>query len=228
MYKNFLKRLLDLILSLFAIILLIIPMIIIAVMIKIDSKGPVIFVQERVGKHKKNFKILKFRTMKVETSPDVPTHEMQDSEKWITKVGRFLRKTSIDEIPQIFNIFIGHMSIVGPRPALWNQYDLIEERDKYGANDIRPGLTGLAQINGRDELEISVKAKFDGKYVEELNKGKFKGVAIDCKCFWGTIFSVLRKEGVKEGRASDINNEETQDQKEVIEEVAISEMEKDK
>ena len=142
--------------------------------------------------HKKIFWVLKFRTMRIDTPSDVPTFELNNPEKWITRVGGFLRKTSLDEIPQIFNIFVGQMSIIGPRPALWNQDDLIEERDKYGANDVRPGLTGWAQINGRDELEIPIKAKLDGDYVEKLNAGKFKGFAMDWKCFWGTIFSVLR------------------------------------
>jgi O-antigen biosynthesis protein WbqP len=158
MYKHFFKRLFDFILSFFGIIILSIPMAIVAIAIKCDSKGPVFFKQKRIGNHKKTFMILKFRTMRTDTPHDAPTHELSDPKKWITKVGGFLRKTSLDEIPQIFNIFVGHMSIIGPRPALWNQDDLIAERDKYGANDVKPGLTGWAQINGRDELEISVKA----------------------------------------------------------------------
>ena len=143
--------------------------------------------------------ILKFRTMRTDTPHDAPTHQLSDPQKWITKVGGFLRKSSLDELPQIFNIFAGQMSIIGPRPALWNQDDLVAERDKYGANDVKPGLTGWAQINGRDELEIPIKAKLDGDYVAKLNAGKFKGFAMDWKCFWGTIFSVLRSDGVVEG-----------------------------
>ena len=159
MYKYFFKRLFDLALSFVGIIVFAIPMGILAILIKCDSKGPVFFKQKRIGNHKKTFMILKFRTMCTDTPHDVPTHELSNPKKWITKVGGFLRKTSLDEIPQIFNIFIGQMSIVGPRPALWNQDDLIAERDKYGANDVRPGLTGWAQINGRDELEIPIKAQ---------------------------------------------------------------------
>lgn len=208
MYKNFFKRMFDFLLSGFAIIMLAFPMLIIGIVIKLDSAGPVFFKQKRVGKNKKHFMILKFRTMRTETPHDAPTHELSDPMKWITKVGRFLRKTSLDELPQIFNIFVGKMSIIGPRPALWNQEDLIAERDKYGANDVRPGLTGLAQISGRDELEIPVKAKIDGDYVCALKKGKFKGFAMDWKCFWGTIFSVLRSEGVVEGGTGELKNKE--------------------
>ena len=156
MYKHFFKRFFDIVLSFLGIILLAIPMLIIAIAIKLDSKGPVLFKQKRVGIHKKHFMILKFRTMRTDTPPNAPTHELSDPTKWITKVGAFLRKTSLDELPQIFCILINQMSIIGPRPALYNQDDLIAERDKYGANDIKPGLTGWAQINGRDELEIPV------------------------------------------------------------------------
>ncbi len=202
MYKNFVKRLFDILLSGMAIIILAFPMLIIALAIKIDSKGPVLFKQKRVGKNKKHFMILKFRTMSTETPPDAPTHELSDPMKWITKVGKFLRKTSLDELPQIFNIFVGQMSIIGPRPALWNQYDLIKERDKYGANGVRPGLTGWAQINGRDELEIPVKAKLDGEYVAKM------GFCFDCKCFFGTILSVVKSEGVVEGGTGDIKEKE--------------------
>ena len=204
MYKHFFKRLIDITLSFFGIIVLILPMLFIAIAVKLDSKGPVLFKQRRIGKNKKHFEILKFRTMRTDTPHDAPTHELSDPKKWITKVGGFLRRTSLDEIPQIFNIFVGQMSIVGPRPALWNQDDLIAERDKYGANDIKPGLTGWAQINGRDELEIPIKAKFDGDYVEKLNAGKFKGFAMDWKCFWGTIFSVLKKDGIVEGGTGEL------------------------
>lgn len=209
MYRHFFKRFFDIMLSFIGIIVLIIPIAIISLVIKIDSKGPVLFKQNRIGKNKKIFKILKFRTMRIDTPPNAPTHELSDPKKWITKVGGFLRKTSLDEIPQIFNIFVGQMSIIGPRPALWNQYDLVEERDKYGANDVKPGLTGWAQINGRDELEIPVKAKFDGEYVEKLKAGKFKGFAMDWKCFWGTIFSVLKHDGVVEGGTGELNRKGT-------------------
>ena len=193
MYKHFLKRVFDFILSLLGIIVLALPMLIIAIVIKCDSKGPVFFKQKRVGKNKKTFTILKFRTMRTDTPPDAPTHELSDPKKWITKSGAFLRKTSLDELPQIFNIFVGQMAVIGPRPALWNQDDLIAERDKYGANALRPGLTGWAQINGRDELEIDVKAKLDGEYVQKLS------FWFDCKCFFGTIASVLKHDGVVEG-----------------------------
>lgn len=199
MYKDFGKRLLDVIISAIAIIVLVIPMLILVIIIKIDSPGPIFFKQKRVGIHKTHFNILKFRTMRIDTPRDVPTHMLENPEQWITKVGAFLRRTSLDELPQVFNIFMGQMSIVGPRPALWNQYDLLDERDKYGANDVRPGLTGWAQINGRDELEISVKAKYDGAYVEMLNAGCLKGLSMDCKCFFGTFISVLRSDGVVEG-----------------------------
>ena len=229
MYKHFFKRLFDLTLSFLGIIILAIPMMILAIAIKCDSKGPVFFKQKRVGNHKKTFMILKFRTMRTDTPHDAPTHELADPKKWITKVGGFLRKTSLDEIPQIFNIFVGQMSIIGPRPALWNQDDLIAERDKYGANDVKPGLTGWAQINGRDELEIPVKAKLDGEYVEKLNAGKFKGFAMDWKCFLGTIFSVLKSDGVVEGGTGEMKkqqqeNDSTNGRSIVAEEVASSEI----
>lgn len=201
MYKSFFKRLLDVVLSGMGILVLALPMLIIAIVIKIDSKGPVFFKQKRVGKGKEHFTILKFRTMRTDAPHDAPTHELSDPKKWITKVGGFLRKTSLDELPQIFNIFVGHMSIIGPRPALWNQFDLIEERDKYGANDVRPGLTGWAQINGRDELEIDVKAKLDGEYIEKLSFG------FDVKCFFGTIKSVLKSDGVVEGGTGEMKKE---------------------
>ena len=208
MYKHFFKRLFDFVLSFFGIIVLTIPMLLLAILIKCDSKGPVFFKQKRIGKYKKTFMILKFRTMRIDTPHDAPTHELSDPKKWITRVGGFLRKTSLDEIPQIFNIFLGKMSIIGPRPALWNQDDLVAERDKYGANDVKPGLTGWAQINGRDELEIPVKAKLDGEYVEKLNVGKFKGFAMDWKCFWGTIFSVLKRDGVVEGGTGEMKKQQ--------------------
>ena len=211
MYKHFFKRFIDLFLSFFGIIFLALPMLIIAIAIKCDSKGPVFFKQKRVGIHKKLFPILKFRTMRTDTPHDAPTHELSDPKKWITKVGGFLRKTSLDELPQIFNIFVGQMSIIGPRPALWNQDDLIAERDKYGANDVKPGLTGWAQINGRDELEIPVKAKLDGEYVEKMSFG------FDCKCFFGTITSVLKHDGVVEGGTGEMKREAEEKEKEATE-----------
>lgn len=166
----------------------------ISLVIKIDSKGPVLFRQKRFGKNKSYFYILKFRTMYMNTPSDTPTHMLSDPERWITPVGKFLRKTSLDELPQIFNILKGDMSIVGPRPALWNQYDLIEERDKYGANDIPVGLTGWAQINGRDELTIEKKAAFDGQYVKKI------GLLMDLKCLILTVFRVIKSDGVSEGK----------------------------
>ena len=208
MYKSFLKRASDIFMSFIAITVLLVPMAFIAIAIKIDSRGPVFFKQKRIGKDKKTFYILKFRTMRTDAPKDAPTHTLQDPKKWITKTGAILRKTSLDELPQIFNIFVGQMSVVGPRPALWNQDDLIAERDRYGANDIRPGLTGWAQINGRDELPIAVKAKLDGDYVEKLNGGFFKGVFMDVRCLFGTVFSVLRSDGVKEG-AQEVDTEKT-------------------
>ena len=222
MYKHFFKRFIDIILSALAIVLLIVPMLLVAIAIKIDSKGPVLFKQKRVGKNKKHFNILKFRTMRIDTPHDAPTHELSDPKKWITKVGGFLRKTSLDELPQIFNIFAGQMSIIGPRPALWNQYDLIEERDKYGANDVRPGLTGWAQINGRDELEIPVKAKLDGEYIEK------QSFFFDIRCFFGTIFSVLRSDGVVEGGTGELNKQAEQQNGETDSEAVIDELEQEK
>ena len=201
MYRTFFKRLLDIILSGCAIVILSPLLLIIAVAIKIDDPGPVLFRQKRVGIHKTHFSIMKFRTMKMDTPKDTPTHLLENPEQYITKVGKFLRKSSLDELPQIFQIFTGEMSIIGPRPALWNQFDLIAERDKYGANDVRPGLTGWAQINGRDELPIEVKARFDGEYVERL------GFFFDCKCFFGTIVSVLKHDGVVEGGTGRLEKE---------------------
>lgn len=193
MYKRYIKRILAVILSAVGILLLSWLLLILSIAIKVESKGPVLFKQKRVGIHKRHFNILKFRTMRIDTPKDTPTHLLENPDQYITKVGKFLRKTSLDELPQLFNIFVGHMAIIGPRPALWNQFDLIEERDKYGANDVRPGLTGWAQINGRDELEIPVKAKLDGEYVEKIS------FVFDVKCFFGTITSVLRHDGVVEG-----------------------------
>ena len=193
MYERYIKRLLDIILSLAATIILAIPMGIVALWIKIDSPGPVFFKQRRVGKDKTHFNILKFRTMRGDTPHDVPTHLLKNADSYITKSGAFLRKTSLDELPQIYNILAGQMSVIGPRPALYNQYDLIEARDKVHANDVRPGLTGWAQIHGRDELEIAEKAKLDGWYVEHLSFG------LDVRCFFGTIAAVLKHDGVVEG-----------------------------
>ena len=204
MYQKFGKRMLDVILSGCGIIVLAPVYLILAIAIKVDDPGPVFFRQKRVGLQKSHFNIMKFRTMKMETPRDMPTHLLENPEQYITRVGKVLRKTSLDELPQIFQIFTGEMSIIGPRPALWNQFDLIEERDKYGANDVRPGLTGWAQINGRDELPIDVKARFDGEYVEKLS------FAFDCKCFFGTITSVLKHEGVVEGGTGRLEKEKGQ------------------
>ena len=192
MYKFF-KRTLDIVLSFIGMIALSPFFLLLVLAIKLDSKGPVLFKQKRIGLHKKQFYILKFRTMRIDTPKDTPTHLLENPEQWITKVGKFLRKTSLDELPQIWNIFVGDMSIIGPRPALWNQYDLIEERDRYGANDVLPGLTGWAQIHGRDELPIAKKAELDGYYIQHLSFG------LDVRCFFGTIKSVAKSEGVVEG-----------------------------
>ncbi len=193
MYK-YVKRFSDVFLSFIALIILAVPMVIFSLIIKCESKGPVIFKQKRIGKNKKEFYIYKFRTMRADTPENVPTHLLSDPESYITKSGKFFRKTSIDELPQLFNIIKGDMSIIGPRPALWNQYDLIEKRDKFGANDCLPGLTGLAQINGRDEIEIEKKAEFDGEYVKNIS------FLLDLKIFFLTIKSVFKAEGIKEGK----------------------------
>lgn len=196
MYKKYFKRLIDLCLSAIGILIAAIPMLIVAIIIKIDSPGPVFFKQKRVGIHKSYFNIIKFRSMPVTAPKDTPTHELKNAASLLSPFQEAMRKYSIDEIPQLFNIFAGSMSFVGPRPALWNQYDLIEERDKYGANDVKPGLTGWAQINGRDELAIDVKARFDGEYVEKFS------FAFDLKCFFGTFFKVATADGVSEGGPS--------------------------
>jgi len=193
MYRRFIKRLLDIVLSGLGIIVLSPVLLIIALLIKLEDRGPVFFTQKRVGIHKGYFNILKFRTMRVDTPRDTPTHLLENPQQWITRIGRILRKTSLDELPQIFQIFSGKMSIVGPRPALWNQFDLIEERDKYGANDVVPGLTGLAQVMGRDELEIDVKAAYDGEYANNIS------FAMDMKIFFMTVKNVISHEGVVEG-----------------------------
>ncbi len=208
--KNFylgVKRVVDFVLSLIGLIILSPVFLIIIIAIKIDSKGPILFKQKRVGKNKKYFNILKFRTMKIDTPKDTPTHLLKNADSYITKVGKFLRKTSLDELPQIINILKGEMSIVGPRPALWNQDDLIAERNKYHANDVVPGLTGWAQVNGRDELAIPVKAKFDGEYVEKMSLG------FDIKIFFKTIINVFKHDGVIEGTQGE-NKEKTESEQE--------------
>ena len=201
MYQRFIKRFIDIVLSLVGLVVLAIPMLVFSLIVKLDSPGPVLFWQKRVGIHKKTFMMPKFRTMYTDTPANMPTHLLYDPQKWITRSGAWFRKLSIDELPQILCIFTGKMSIIGPRPALWNQDDLIEERDKYGANDVRPGLTGWAQINGRDELEIPVKARLDGEYVQNLS------FLFDCRCFFGTIFKVLRHDGVVEGGTGTLHEE---------------------
>ncbi|MFI3227932.1 MAG: sugar transferase [Clostridia bacterium] len=194
MYKKFFKRFIDIALSIAGIIVLAIPMLIVAIIIKIDSKGPVLFKQVRVGKDKKPFTILKFRSMAQDTPKNVPTHMLGSATSYITKFGAFMRKTSIDEFPQLFCILKGDMTIIGPRPCLFNQEDLMEEREKYAANNLKPGLTGWAQVNGRDELSIDVKARFDGEYVEKMS------FLFDVKCFCLTFIRVLQKDGVQEGK----------------------------
>ena len=210
MYEHFFKRLIDIVLSFLGIVILAIPMLIIAVIVKIDTPGPVFFKQRRIGIHKKEFKILKYRSMPTTVPHDTPTHEFR-AEDMLSKWQKLLRRSSLDELPQMFNIFAGQMSIIGPRPALWNQDDLIAERDEYGANDVKPGLTGWAQINGRDELEIPVKAKLDGEYAARLREGGFSAFAFDCRCFFGTIFSVARGEGVVEGGTGEMKRQENRD-----------------
>lgn len=195
------KRKIDLMLSVIGLIVLAPLFIGIMIAIKLESKGPVFFEQKRVGLHRSYFNILKFRTMRIDAPKDTPTHLLGDPEQYITKIGKFLRKTSLDELPQIINILKGEMAVIGPRPALWNQYDLIEEREKYGANDVLPGLTGWAQINGRDELPIPIKAKLDGDYVQKISFG------MDMRCFIGTVFSVIKSDGVLEGGTSTMSKE---------------------
>lgn len=199
------KGILDKLLAFIGLVILSPIFLILIIAIKCDSKGPILFKQKRVGIHKIYFDILKFRTMRTDTPKDMPTHLLKNPEQYITKVGKFLRKTSLDELPQIINILKGDMAIVGPRPALWNQYDLIEERDKYGANDILPGLTGWAQINGRDELPIEVKAKYDGDYVKKM------GFMMDIRCIFGTVISVAKQDGVVEGGTGAMNGEKDTD-----------------
>ncbi len=201
MYQKFGKRLMDILLSGCAIIILSPVYLLVALAIKIDDPGPVFFRQKRVGIHKTHFQILKFRSMKMSTPKDTPTHLLENPEQYITPVGNILRKTSKAELTQFFQVFNGKISLVGPRPALWNQFDLIEARDQYGANDVRPGVTGWAQINGRDELPIDVKAKLDGEYVKRI------GFLFDLKCLIGTVFSVVKSEGVVEGGTGALNKE---------------------
>lgn len=190
MYRHFFKRLIDILLSFIAIVILLIPIAIISIIILVTDPGPVFFKQKRFGKDKKYFKILKFRTMKVDT-PDVPTDKLKNPEQYATGIGKILRKLSLDELPQIFNIFIGQMSFIGPRPALWNQKELIKLRDRVHANDVRPGLSGWAQINGRDDISEKKKAKLDGEYMDNLS------FIFDCKCFFGTFVKVLKSDGVR-------------------------------
>ena len=193
MYRKFFKRALDILLSAAGTLVLSPLFLLISAAVKLEDHGPVFFSQQRVGIHKRNFRILKFRTMRVDTPHDTPTHLLENPEQWITHVGRVLRKTSLDELPQILQILTGKMSIVGPRPALWNQYDLIAERDKYGANDVTPGLTGWAQVNGRDSLEIVEKARLDGEYARKLS------FWLDMKIFFMTLVNVIRRQDVVEG-----------------------------
>ena len=199
MYEKFFKRLIDIVLSFLALIVFSWLYLGLIIVIKIDDPGPAFFTQKRVGIHKTFFKLHKFRSMKMSTPHDIPTHQLDNPEQYITRIGKILRKTSLDELPQIWDIFVGKMSIIGPRPALWNQDDLVLERDKYCANDVKPGLTGWAQINGRDELEIPVKAKLDGEYVEKL------GFWFDVRCFFGSIVSVFKSDGVVEGGTGELN-----------------------
>lgn len=218
LYESKLKRVIDKTLSFGGLVVLSPVYAALSLAVYIDDPGPVLFTQKRVGQNKEYFKLHKFRSMKMSTPHDTPTHLLENPDQYITRVGKFLRKFSLDELPQIWDIFIGNMSIIGPRPALWNQTDLVEERDKYGANDVKPGLTGWAQINGRDELEIEVKAKLDGEYVAELKKGSLKGLIMDIKCFVGTILSVLKHDGVVEGGTGEIHRaeQEQEDEKSVV------------
>lgn len=202
MYRRFIKRLIDIVLSFLGLVLASWLYLLIIIAIKIDDPGPVFFKQKRVGIHKRYFQLIKFRSMKMSTPHDTPTHLLENPDAYITRVGRFIRKTSLDEIPQLWNILKGDMSIIGPRPALWNQYDLLEERDKYGANDVKPGLSGWAQIHGRDELEIEEKARLDGEYVQKMS------FLFDCRCFFGTAIGALRGDGVVEGGTGEMHKME--------------------
>ncbi len=202
---RFLKSAMDFLISLIALVLLAIPMGILAVIIKVDDRGPVFFRQKRIGKDQKTFMMLKFRTMRTDTPKDTATHLLSDPQRYITRVGKFLRRTSLDELPQLLNILAGQMSIVGPRPALWNQFDLVEEREKYGVHQVRPGLTGWAQVNGRDELEIPVKARLDGEYIEKF------GFVMDVRCFFATL-GVLGGKGVVEGGTGELHRRQEQEE----------------
>lgn len=206
MYR-YVKKIIDRILSLMGLIILSPLLLVLVIAIKVDSRGPVLFRQKRVGIHKSHFNILKFRTMRIDTPKDTPTHLLENPDQYITKIGKILRKTSLDELPQIINILKGDMAIVGPRPALWNQYDLIAEREQFGANDILPGLTGWAQINGRDELPIDIKARLDGEYVKKMSFG------MDVRCIFGTVVSVARQEGVVEGGTGVMEKGENKNEK---------------
>lgn len=208
MYVKYWKRLMDVVLSFLGIMVLAVPMLIIAIAVKLDTPGPVLFKQRRIGIHKKEFQILKFRTMRTDAPSEMPTHLLNVEAVRFTRLQKLLRKTSLDELPQLFCIFVGSMSIIGPRPALWNQYDLLAERDKYSANDVKPGLTGWAQINGRDTITIEDKARYDGEYVRRMSFG------FDVKCFFGTIVSVLRRDGVQEGGIPGLRRDERE--KEVV------------
>ncbi len=205
MYLKFFKRFLDIVISGLGLLVLLLPMAVVSLLIYCEDPGPVLFAQKRVGLHKELFKLYKFRSMRLDTPHDVPTHLLENPEQYILKIGGVLRRLSIDELPQLWNIFCGDMSIIGPRPALWNQDDLIAERDKYGANDVKPGLTGWAQINGRDELEIPIKARLDGEYVKNMSFG------FDCRCFFGTFASVLAGDGVVEGGTGEMKRQEAQE-----------------
>ena len=216
MYKKIIKRFIDIVLSGIAVIILAIPMLLIVAAIKIDDPGPALFKQRRVGQKKDGqltyFMIWKFRSMKMSTPKDVPTHLLENPEQYITRVGKFIRRASIDEFPQFCQVFLGQLSLVGPRPALWSQDDLIAEREKYSANDVRPGITGWAQINGRDELPIDVKARLDGEYTAELNAGNFKGFLMDLRCFFGTFLKVLRQDGVVEGGTGELEKQKEKEE----------------
>lgn len=205
MYRHFFKRLIDIVLSALGILFLALPMLIVAIIIKLDSPGPVLFRQKRIAKGKGTFTILKFRSMPISAPRDMPTHQLQNAESLLSSFQKFIRKSSLDELPQLFCIFAGSMSIVGPRPALWNQDDLIAERDKYGANDVKPGLTGWAQINGRDELEIPLKARLDGEYVQKMS------FLFDLKCFLGTFTAVFSSKGVVEGGTGELERKEKEE-----------------
>lgn len=212
MYKNVIKRIIDIVLSAFGLIILLPVFIITALLIYIDDPGPVLFKQQRMGKDKKPFWMYKFRSMKMNT-PQIPGYLFDDADSYITRIGHIIRTTSIDELPQIYNILLGNMSIIGYRPSLYkNEELLVDERDKYNVHCIKPGLTGWAQINGRDELPVSVKAKLDGEYKDFLNNGGFAAFAMDLKCFIGTILKVLKHEGIVEGK----NDSPKVEKKEVI------------